>query len=100
MMTDLYSIRFHGGCFDGHRQSVNYVPDTRLAIPGALLCPESFPPPTRPVLYELRRSAIELVDGLPIMVLDYYFVGTRVGRMSAAIARLTGRRNRRAQKIL
>ena len=101
MMTDLYLIQLHGGCFDGYRQSVNYIlRDTRLEMPGALPCPDSLPSPPRAALYELRRASIELLDGLPTMVLNYHFVGMRVGMVSAAITRLVQWKDRLTQSLL
>ena len=101
MMTDLYLIQLHGGPFDGYRQSVNYIlRDTRLEMPGTLPCPDSLPSPHRAALYELRRASIELLDGLPTMVLDYHFVGMRVGMVSAAITRLVQWKDRLTQSLL
>ena len=101
MMTDPYLIQLHGGCCDGYRRSVNYILlDTRLTMPGSLPCPDSFPSPPRPALYELIRASIELLDGLPTMVLDYHFVGMRVGMVSAAITRLVQWKDRLTQGLL
>lgn len=101
MMTDLYLIQLHGGCFDGYRQSVNYILwDTRLKMPGTLPCPKSNPSPPRTALYELRRTSIRVLSGWPTMVLDYDFVGMRVGVVSAAIARLVQWKNRLVQSLL
>jgi hypothetical protein len=89
MMTDPYLIQLHGGFFDGYSQSVNYIlQDSLLEMPGTLPCPDSLPSPSRAALYELRRASIELLDGMPTMVLNYHFVGMRVGMVSAAITRL------------
>ena len=99
MMTDLYLIKLHGGCFDGYRQSVNYIlRNTRLQMPGTLPCPDSHPSPHRATLYELRRASIELLDGLPTMVLNYHFVGMRVGIAYAAITGLVRWQNRLRQR--
>jgi len=77
MMTDPYLIQLHGGRFDGYRQSVNYILlDTRLKMPGTLPCPDGIPSPPRAAVYELRRASIEILDGLPTMVLNYHFAGT------------------------
>ena len=101
MMTDLYLIQLHGGCFDGYRQSVNYIlRDRRLEMPGKLPCPDGLPSPHRAAVYELRRASIELLDGLPTMVLDYHFVGMRVGMVSAAIARFVQWKSRLRQIVL
>ena len=89
MMTDPYLIKLHGGLFDGYRQSVNYILlDTRLEMPGTLPYPDSLPSPPRASLYEFRQASIEILDGLPTMVLDYDFIGMRVGVVSAAITKL------------
>ena len=101
MMTNLYLIQLHGGCFDGYRQSVNYIlRDRRLEMPGKLPCPDGLPSPHHAAIYELRRASIELLDGLPTMVLDYHFVGMRVGMASAAITRLVQWKHRLAQSLL
>ena len=101
MMTDLYLIQLHGGPFDGYCQPVNYIlRDRRLEMPGKLPCPDGLPSPHRAAVYELRRASIELLDGLPTMVLDYHFVGMRVGMASAAITRLVQWKHRLAQSLL
>jgi hypothetical protein len=101
MMTDPYLIRLHGGRFDGYRQSVNYILlDTRLEMPGTLPCPDDIPSPPRAAVYELRRASIEILDGLPTMVLNYHFVGMRVGMVSAQIKRLAQWKDRLAQRVL
>ena len=101
MMTDPYLIQLHGGYFDGYRQSVNYILlDTRLEMPGTLPCPDSLPSPPRTALYELRRASIELLDGLPTMVLNYHFVGMRIGVVSAAIVRLVQWKDRLTRSLL
>jgi hypothetical protein len=101
MMTDLYLIQLHGGPFDGYRQSVNYILlDSRLEMPGSLPCPDDFPPPSRPALYELRRASIELLAGLFTMVLKYYFVGMKVGMARAAITGLIRWKDRLTHRLL
>ena len=101
MMTDLYLIQLHGGPFDGYCQSVNYIlQEKRLEMPGILPCPDGLPSPNRAAEYELRRTSIELLDDLPTMVLDYHFVGMRVGMVSAAITRFVQWKNRFAQSLL
>ena len=101
MMTDLYLIQLHGGPFDGYRQSVNYIlRNRRLEMPGTLACPGGLPSPHRAAEYELRRASIELLDDLPTMLLDYHFVGMRVGIVAAAITRFVQSKNRFAQSLL
>ena len=101
MMTDLYLIHLHGGPFDGYRQSVNYIlRDRRLEMPGSLPCPDSLPSPRRVALYELKQASIGLLDGLPTMVLNYHFVGMRVGMVSAAITRLVQWKDRFTRRLL
>jgi len=101
MMTDLYVIQLHGGPFDGYCQSVNYIlRDRRLEMPGKLPCPDGLPSPHRVAEYELRRTSIELLDDLPTMVLDYDFVGMRVGMVSAAVTKLVQWKNRLTQRLL
>ena len=89
MMTDPYLIKLNGGLFDGYRQSVNYIfLDTRLEMPGTLPFLDNLPSPPRAYLYGFRQASIEILDGLPTMVLDYDFLGLRVGVVSATITRL------------
>jgi hypothetical protein len=100
MMTDLYLIQLHGGPFDGYHQSVNYILlDPRFAMPGTLPCPDGFSP-SRPAIYELRRSSIELFDGLPTIVLNYHFVGMRVGIAQAAVTSLVQWKDRLTHGLL
>ena len=101
MMTDPYLIKLNGGLFDGYRQSVNYIfLDTRLEMPGTLPFPASFPSPLRAYLYDFRQASIEILDGLPTMVLNYHFVGMRVGMVSAAITRLVQWKGQLRQRLL
>jgi hypothetical protein len=101
MMTDMYLIQLHGGPFDGYRHSVNYIlRDRRLEMPGVLPCPDGLTSPHRAAEYELRRTSIELLDDLPTMVLDYHFVGMRVGMVSAAITKFVQWKNRFTRRLL
>jgi hypothetical protein len=95
MTPDLYLIRLHGGPLDGHRHPLNYVPlASRLEIPGSLPFPDDLPPLSRPAVYELEKPSLELIDGLPTMVLHYHFAEARAGIVSAAITRLRQWRTR------
>ena len=101
MMTNQYLIKLHDGFFDGYRQPVNYILlDTRLEMPGTLPYPDSLPSPPRASLYEFRQASIEILDGLPTMVLDYDFIGMRVGMVSAAITRLNKWKDRLTRSLL
>jgi len=101
MMTDLYLIQLHGGPFDGYCQSVNYIlRDKRLEMPGKLPCSDDLASPHRAAIYELRQASIRLLDDLPTMVLDYHFVGMRVGTVAAAITRFVQWKNRLTQSLL
>ena len=98
-MKSPYLIQLYGGHFDGFRQSVNFIPlDDRLEMPGALSNPDRMPSPQRAALYELRTTTIDLSDGLPTMVLNYHFVGMRIGKLAAALARLLEWTNRIKQR--
>jgi hypothetical protein len=100
MMPDPYLISLHGGSFDGYRKSVNFILlGTRLEMPGTLPAPDSLASPSRRSLYEFRQASIEIVDGLPTMVLDYDFIGMRAGRVSATITRFTRWKDRLAREL-
>lgn len=101
MMTEIYLIKLHGGYFDGYRQSVNYILlDNRLEMPGMLPYPDGLPSLLQTALYEFRQASIEVFDGLPTMVLDYDYIGKRVGRVSAAIAKLNQWKDRVVRSLL
>ena len=101
MMIDPYLIKLNGGLLDGYRQSVNYILlDTRLEMPGTLPFPDSLPLPPRAYLYDFRQASIEILDGLPTMVLYYDFIGIRVGVVSAVITKLNQWKDRFARSLL
>jgi hypothetical protein len=85
MATEPYLIELRGGCFDGYRQSLDYVPlgnrwEMSAVPPNASRPKES----SRLAVYELRRATLIQWEGMPTMLFGYDFVGIRSQRRSGA----------------
>lgn len=79
MTPEPYLIELHGGCFDGCRTAVRYVPPhPRLELPVSPSSLAAPPSSSRAVVYQLKQILLTQVDGLPTLVYRYDYRGTRV----------------------